>query len=91
MKYTDTDYSLGGKAPSSLHKDMRGDTDGYVATPNGYVRVVAEVANLWRKPYTMLLFAHKTRLYNRTYEGQYLTKRGMVMVARRFAREKGGK
>jgi hypothetical protein len=53
---------------------------GAVATPHGYVEVFSQ------KDWTALNFAHQGRMHRRSIRREY-TKRGLAILAGRFAKE----
>lgn len=68
-----------------LHNNESGWTDGEVVTPYGIVSVYAQGdKENWHL--TRLDFAHKNRMYIRSFRKRY-THRGIVTKANRFAQE----
>jgi hypothetical protein len=67
--------------------DPRGWRHGSVITSLGAVVVYADNRETTAKPCTSFDFVWQGRLYHRSIEGRVFTKRGIVTMAGRFARE----
>jgi|GEM_PF-2930169 len=85
MKMYDDSISV-GSVHSQVKLNPNGWTDGCVLTPHGIVYTYAQGDDT-NVDHTRLDFVYAGRLYMRNFSGKRYSPRGIVTIAKRFAKE----